>query len=84
MHAFVRLVFKGFGKVPTAPRPEAAALVLLDAVRLGRVRPHGRACRVLEGAAGLRALEAREGRRVALDVLRLVPQQPAPRSQAPA
>ena len=48
---------------------------MLDAVRLGRVRPDGRARRVREGAAGLRALEARGCRSVALDVLLLVSEQ---------
>ena len=43
VHAFVRLVFFREGEVLTAPRPEAAALVLLDIVRLRYCAPPPRA-----------------------------------------
>ena len=51
VHALVRSVLKWFPEAPLAPRPEAAARVVLDAVRLGRVRPDQTGRLVGEGAA---------------------------------
>ena len=70
--ALMRSVLRCRHEALLTPRPEAAARVVLDAVRLGRVRPDQTGRLVGEGAASLRALEARGGRRVALDVLLLV------------